>query len=230
MPVYRLVQDLVFPPAELAGPEGLLAVGGDLSPARLLLAYSSGIFPWFNEQDPVLWWSPDPRCVLLPGQMHISRSLAKTLRQGRFEVSFDRAFDQVIGSCAEVRLSRGEETWITAAMLKAYGRLHRMGYAHSVECWRDGALVGGLYGVCLGRCFFGESMFSCQRDASKVAMATLAQGLVDGSFELIDCQLPNPHLTSLGAQEIPRRQFLALLRRGGVSPSTMPSPGHFPPW
>lgn len=226
MPVYQLIDQPVFPPPELAEPGGLLAVGGDLSPQRLLLAYSMGIFPWFNEQDPILWWSPDPRCIFEPAELKVSRSLAKVLRQGGFTVTFDRAFAGVIDACAELR-RHGEGTWITAEMRQAYCRLHQMGYAHSVEAWRAGELAGGLYGVCLGRCFFGESMFHRVADASKVALVTLARHLQAQDFELIDCQLPSPHLASLGAREIPREEFLRRLRRGGVVPSTMPPPGAF---
>lgn len=228
MPVYRLVEDLVFPPPHLAEPSGLLAVGGDLSVERLLLAYSMGVFPWFNDDDPLLWWSPDPRCVLYLDEMHVSRSLAKTIRRGSFQVSFNKAFGEVISACAGVRLDSGEGTWITLEMLEAYQRLHRLGYAHSVECWQDGTLAGGLYGVCLGRFFFGESMFSRQRDASKVAVTALVQSLKAKNFLLIDCQLPNPHLHSIGARDIPRKDFLEILGQGGLRPSTRPEPGLFP--
>ncbi len=222
MPVYQLIKQLVFPPPGLAEPEGLLAVGGDLSPERLLLAYSSGIFPWFNEDDPILWWSPDPRCILEPDQVRISRSLARTLRRGAFAVTFDRCFHAVIEGCAAVRTEKGEGTWLSSRMADAYLRLHELGYAHSVECWRGEVLVGGLYGVVLGRCFFGESMFHRETDASKVAFVTLVRRLRGEGVELIDCQLPTAHLASLGAVEISRRDFLGRLRRGGVTPSTMP--------
>jgi leucyl/phenylalanyl-tRNA--protein transferase len=227
MPVYRLIEQPVFPGPELAEPDGLLAVGGDLSPRRLLLAYSMGIFPWFNEGDPILWWSPDPRCILEPDQLKISRSLAKILRQGVFSVTFDQAFDQVISACARLRLEGGEGTWITDEMRQAYCLLHELGYAHSVESWKEGKLEGGLYGVCLGRCFFGESMFHRKANASKVALVTLAQRLQRHGFELIDCQLPTPHLESLGARQLPREEYLRRLRQGGVTPSTMPPAGAF---
>lgn len=227
MPVYRLIDQLVFPAPELAEPDGLLAVGGDLSPRRLLLAYSMGIFPWFNAGDPILWWSPDPRCILEPGRLTVSRSLAKLLRRETFSVTFDRAFREVITSCAQVRQSGGEGTWITGEMLEAYCRLHEMGFAHSVECWQGEGLAGGLYGVCLGRCFFGESMFHRAANASKVAFASLAHRLEAQGFELIDCQLPTLHLKSLGAGEIPREEFLRRLRQGGVRPSTLPQPASF---
>ena len=228
MPVFRLLDEPAFPLPDLADSTGLLAVGGDLSPTRLLLAYSMGVFPWYNPGEPILWWSPDPRCILETDGMTISRSLAKTLRRGVFDVTFDRAFRRTMEACGEVRLGRGEGTWITTEMMAAYGQLHDMGFAHSVECWSDGELVGGLYGVSLGRCFFGESMFHRRTDASKVALAVLAQRLDAAGFELIDCQLSNSHLLSLGARQIPRREFLERLRRGGVVPSLMPAPGFFP--
>ncbi len=228
MPVYRLVDHPVFPPPELAEPDGLLAIGGDLSPPRLLLAYSSGIFPWYNEGEPILWWSPDPRCIFEPQALKISRSLHKTVRQKVFSVTFDKAFRGVIAACAQVRRKQEAGTWITGEMLEAFCRLHQLGYAHSVECWQDGVLAGGLYGVCLGRCFFGESMFHLAPDASKVALAVLAETLRERNFELIDGQLPNPHLRSLGAREIPRPEFLQRLRLGGVFPSTQPPLAVFP--
>jgi leucyl/phenylalanyl-tRNA--protein transferase len=228
MPVYRLSDQPVFPPPELAEPNGLLAVGGDLSPARLLLAYSSGIFPWYNEGEPILWWSPDPRCIFEPQALRISSSLKKLLRRGVFFVTFNRAFRAVITACGEVRRQGGEGTWIDRDMLEAYCRLHDLGYAHSVECWQEGELAGGVYGVCLGRCFFGESMFHRVANASKVALAVLAEKLQERHFELIDGQLPNPHLASLGAREIPRGDFLQRLRRGEVFPSSWPPTGNFP--
>jgi len=228
MPVYRLVEELVFPPPSLAEPNGLLAVGGDLSTPRLLLAYSMGIFPWFNDDDPLLWWSPDPRCVLFPEQLHVSRSLGRTMRRGLYRVTFNKAFGEVIAACAGVRQEQGEETWITLEMLESYQRLHRQGYAHSVECWQGDQLVGGLYGVCLGRFFFGESMFHRHPDASKVAFAALVQSLRVQNFLAIDCQLPTSHLHSLGACDISRQDFLDLLVEGGLQPSTHPSRGLFP--
>ncbi|BCR03907.1 leucyl/phenylalanyl-tRNA--protein transferase [Desulfuromonas versatilis] len=227
MPVFQLIDQPVFPPPRLADPEGLLAVGGDLSPARLLLAYSMGIFPWFNEGDPLLWWSPDPRCVLDLADLKISRSLAKVLRQGVFELSFDRAFAQVIDACAELRRQGGAGTWITPEMKLAYGELHQKGYAHSVECWHQGQLAGGLYGVCLGRCFFGESMFHRVSNASKVALVGLVSHLAQRRFALLDCQMPTSHLISLGARCISRDEFLQRLRQGGVEPSVSPVPGGF---
>lgn len=229
MTVYRLIDQLLFPPPELAEPNGLLAIGGDLSTERLLLAYSTGIFPWFNEGEPILWWSPDPRCILELDRMRISRSLGKVLRQGKFRVTFDRAFPEVIDACGRLRRESGEGTWITGELRDAFCRLYRLGFAHSVECWRDGVLAGGLYGICLGRCFFGESMFHRVPDASKVALATLVRNLAGQGFELVDCQMPSAHLTSLGAEEIPRGEFLRRLARGGVLPSSTPVPGDFPP-
>lgn len=202
-----------FPPVEQAldDPQGLLAGGGDLSPERLLAAYARGIFPWFSPGQPVLWWSPDPREVLFPPEFHRSRSLAKTLRSGRFEVTFDQAFDDVISNCAQ-RNDPEAGTWITDDMRAAYGRLHRLGHAHSVEVRnRDGALVGGLYGVRRGKVFCGESMFSRETDASKVALATLVSRGPESGIEVLDCQMPSPHLRSLGSRGIPRRRFVELL-------------------
>lgn len=226
MPVYQLIAEAIFPPVELAEEGGLLAVGGDLRPERLLLAYSMGIFPWFNDQDPILWWSPDPRFILEFNDLHVSRSLAKVLRQGVFSVSFDRAFVEVLAACGAAR-REAEGTWITPEMAQAYTRLHELGYAHSVEVWQAGRLVGGLYGVCLGRCFFGESMFHQAANASKVALVALVRRLKERDFELLDCQMPSDHLRSLGGREIPREEFLRRLRRGGVMPSTHPLPGDF---
>ena len=207
-----------FPDPGLAldRPKGLLAVGGDLGPQRLLHAYRRGIFPWFGEGQPILWWSPDPRAVLWPDALRTSRTLRRTLRRGTFGITVDTAFDHVVRGCAAPRAGQ-DGTWITRGMAAAYGRLHRAGHAHSIECWdgecrddecRDGAdLAGGLYGVAIGRVFFGESMFSRAADASKVALAHLCTL----GFELIDCQIPNPHLARLGAVEMDRRRFLALL-------------------
>ena len=203
-----------FPPLEhaLEEPDGLLAAGGDLSPERLLDAYSRGIFPWLDKDQPILWWSPNPRAVLFPEQLHVSRSLRKTLRKGHYQVSLDRQFSRVIRACAEPR-HYSEGTWITAEMIHAYERLHRLGHAHSVEAWLDGELVGGLYGVALGRIFFGESMFSRATDASKVAFVHLVGQLARWGYQLIDCQVESPHLTSLGATLIPRPHFQRLLQQ-----------------
>lgn len=197
-----------FPPLEAAldEPDGLLAVGGDLSPVRLLDAYSRGIFPWYNEGDPILWWSPDPRMVLLPAELKISRSLRKRLRKREFEVSFDRCFSDVMRHCGAPRDGQSG-TWINPAMVRAYTELHRLGHAHSVETWCGGALVGGLYGVAIGRVFFGESMFMRATDASKVAFAHLVRQIERWGFGLIDCQMQTAHLASLGALPIPRSEF-----------------------
>jgi len=203
-----------FPPVDeaLREPDGLLCVGGDLSVSRLLAAYRRGIFPWYSEGQPILWWSPDPRAVLFPAEFKVSRSLAKTLRNRGFTVTFDRAFASVMTRCAD-RTLRPEGTWISPEMLTAYATLHELGYAHSVETWDAGKLVGGLYGVSLGRIFFGESMFSTERDASKVALHALVHTLLRRHDELIDCQVRSAHLHSLGAREIPRREFTARLDR-----------------
>ena len=213
MPIFRLTRELAFPPPSLSMPDGLLAIGGDLSVERLLLAYRSGIFPWFSEGDPILWWSPDPRMLLFPGEFHLSRRLERTIRQGVFEVRMDTAFEPVVAACADARGPRRDSTWITRDMQTAYSRLHREGYAHSVETWQDNELVGGLYGVSIGACFFGESMFSRVSDASKVATAALVRQVTRWDFPFIDCQLHNPHLERLGAREVPRAEFLHLLHQ-----------------
>lgn len=213
--------DLGFPPVELASPEGLLAIGGDLRCERLLAAYRRGIFPWYNEGQPILWWSPDPRAVLFPEKIKIARSLRKTLRHGGFQVTLDRAFKEVMESCAAPRRKGATGTWITPAMVAAYCELHRQGYAHSVEAWRDGELVGGLYGVALGAVFFGESMFSRVSDASKVAFVNLVQQLQVWNFSLIDCQLSSAHLLSLGAEELPRKVFLNHLNGALAAPTRL---------
>ena len=205
----------LFPPLEEATVDGLLAIGGDLSSERLLAAYRKGIFPWYNPGQPILWWSPDPRTVLYPNQLRISRSLRKTLRHRQFHITTDKAFDRVIVECAESkRDGTVPGTWITADMRSAYLNLYRLGYAHSVETWQHNRLVGGLYGVAIGGIFFGESMFSVNRDASKVALAGLVSQLLQLEFRLIDCQLPSTHLFSLGAQSIPRMEFVEELQLG----------------
>ena len=210
-----------FPPVSsaLREPNGLLCAGGDLSTARLLAAYRRGIFPWYSAGQPILWWCPDPRAVLFPAEFKISRSLAKTLRNRGYTVTFDRAFATVMRSCSDRGL-RPEGTWISPQMMAAYQALHDLGHAHSVETWLDDRLVGGLYGVALGRVFFGESMFSVERDASKVALKRLVDLCLAHDVALIDCQVPSAHLQSLGAREIPRREFVARLESaaaGGVS-------------
>ena len=219
MPVYLLGEDIIFPPPHLSEENGLLAAGGDLSPERLLLAYSSGIFPWYSDDDPILWWSPDPRLVLYPDELHVSKSLRKSIRRQTFEVTIDMAFEQVITACSEIQRPRQEGTWIVDEMIQAYTTLHHAGFAHSIEAWHGGQLVGGLYGVSLGRCFFGESMFARTSNASKVALCYLVQYLKIRNFDLIDCQVTTEHLVSLGAQEIPRDQFLAELKRSLQHPT-----------
>lgn len=209
---------LWFPPADQAldDPDGLLAVGGDLSTERLRLAYRNGIFPWFTDEQPILWWSPDPRCVLFPDEIHISRSLKRTLNSGAFQITFDQNFTGVIRHCAHLR---SEGTWITNDMMASYTRLHSQGAAHSVEAWnRDGKLVGGLYGVALGQCFFGESMFSLETNASKVVMVHLARNLELWGYRIMDCQVESDHLLRMGARTIPRREFLSILRAGVDAP------------
>ncbi|OMH32723.1 leucyl/phenylalanyl-tRNA--protein transferase [Motiliproteus sp. MSK22-1] len=213
--IYWLEPDSIdFPPADLAlrDPNGLLAAGGDLSLPRLVSAYQNGIFPWFDDDQPILWWSPDPRCVLFPDQLYLSKSLRKALRKQDYSVTFDRAFETVITSCSAPRASTSE-TWITEDMKQAYAELHHAGFAHSVEVWRNGELVGGLYGIAMGRMFFGESMFSKQRDASKIAFVYLVEQLRTWGYYLIDCQVHSDHLASLGAGEIPRSEFLKILNR-----------------
>lgn len=213
MPVFRLSSDIHFPPAHLAIREGLLAVGGDLTVERLVAAYSQGIFPWYAEDDPILWWSPDPRLVLYPHELHISRSLRRILKKDRFSFTLDRAFEDVIRGCAATRGEDHPGTWIVAEMITAYTRLHAAGLAHSIEAWCEGQLAGGLYGVSLGRTFFGESMFTRVSNASKAALAILVQNLRSQAFDLIDCQVSTPHLQQLGAREIPRTRFLKALQR-----------------
>lgn len=194
----------------LEEPNGLLAVGGDLSPARLLNAYRQGIFPWYSTDQPILWWSPNPRAVLFPDKFKVSRSLRKSLRKRTFRVTLDTAFAAVIDACSEPR-SDGAGTWLTEEMKQAYIQLHRIGFAHSVECWEGEELVGGLYGVSMGKVFFGESMFTRRSDASKIGFAHLIEQLKEWGFGLIDCQVQSGHLASLGAEDIPREEFLQLL-------------------
>jgi len=201
-----------FPPAEYAAiePNGLLAIGGDLSPERLLAAYRAGIFPWYDAEQPILWWSPDPRAVLLPGDLHVSRSLRRCLRRNRYTISTDQAFAAVIGECADRRADTG--TWITPELRAAFLELHEMGHAHSVESWDGDQLAGGIYGLNIGRVFFGESMFSAGRDASKVALVGLTVRCRELGVSMLDCQVPSPHLHSLGVRDMPRSRFLSLLR------------------
>ncbi len=219
MTVYRLGKTLAFPPPEEAEPSGLLAVGGDLASERLLLAYAMGIFPWYTDDTPILWFSPDPRGVLTPASLVVHRSLARRVRSGSFEVTLDRAFGEVIRGCAASPRDGQQGTWITEDMIAAYERLHGLGFAHSVEAWKDGALAGGLYGVSLGSAFFGESMFSRERDASKVALVHLVRQLGRWGFRLIDCQVRNDHLASLGAEQWPRQRFLESLSQALQDPT-----------
>ena len=219
MPVFQLSDNLLFPPPVLAREDGLLAVGGDLSVPRLLLAYQHGIFPWYSPGEPILWWSPDPRLVLFPEEFHLARRLARTIRQQLFRVTFDTDFKRVIRACAETRRKEGEGTWLDEEMIEAYGKLHGLGYAHSVECWQGGELAGGLYGVALGGAFFGESMFSLVPDSSKVALAGLVDRLKGWDFELIDCQVGTGHLQRLGAREISGEEFSHRLAQAMAKPS-----------
>ena len=215
MPVFQLADDILFPPPELAREDGLLAVGGDLSVPRLLLAYQHGIFPWYSPGEPILWWAPDPRCVLFPAEFHLSTRTERLRRQGKFTVTFDTAFTQVMGDCAGLRTDEeGNGTWIGEAMQAAYTELHRLGHAHSVECWQQGELAGGLYGVALGGIFFGESMFSREPNASKIAMAALVERLTEWEFDLIDCQVASDHLFRLGARTIAGAEFQQRLIAG----------------
>lgn len=215
MPVFRLSSDLIFPDPRLASGEGLLAIGGDLSPERLLLAYLLGIFPWYGEGEPILWWSPDPRCVILPDQLHVSRRLERTLRQGRFRLTCNRAFREVVASCAKVRIDSGEETWLVPEMQEAYAQLQAHGLAHSVEAWQGEVLAGGLYGVAFGRVFCGESMFHRATGASQACLVGLVRHLAERGFALFDCQVENPHLMRMGAHNMAREEFLDLLERSG---------------
>ena len=208
MPVFLLTDKIEFPPPHLASKEGLLAIGGDLSRERLLLAYRMGIFPWFSDDEPILWWSPDPRLVLYPNEIKISKTLKKIMQKGLFKVTMDSAFVQVINQCAQIRIQNNQETWILEDMIDAYCKLHELGFAHSVEAWYQGELAGGLYGVSLGNCFFGESMFTRISNASNVALVTLVEYLNTLSFDIIDCQLTTEHLLRFGAKEIPRAAFL----------------------
>lgn len=213
MPVFELDDDqLFFPPAEFAEPSGLLAYGAKLTKERVKEAYRMGIFPWYNQDEPPLWWSPDPRCVLFPERVKVSKSMKQILRSGKFAVSFNKAFRQVIQNCREVHTKHGG-TWISRDFVSVYSDLHDEGFCHSVEVWQDGVLVGGLYGAGFGKAFFGESMFSKVSNSSKIALIYLARNLERLGFELIDCQIDNPHLLRMGAEMIPRREFLKVVRR-----------------
>ena len=211
-PLIFLTEKLWFPPHEEANEEGLLAIGGDLSPERLVLAYKNGIFPWFNEASPILWWSPAKRMVLFPDKIKISKSMRKLVREGKFHITKNKCFEKVMDYCARTKRDGQEGTWITSAMIGAYTRLHQNGLAESYEVWDGGRLVGGLYGINLGHVFCGESMFSLVSNASKFALIKLAQELHQKGYELIDCQLYTQHLERMGAQEIPRDEFIAILK------------------
>jgi leucyl/phenylalanyl-tRNA--protein transferase len=210
MPVFKLNSDCIFPPVHRASKSGILAFGGDLSPERLLSAYRQGIFPWYSDGEPILWWSPDPRFVLFLDELRISRSMQKILRSNRFKITFDQDFHGVISACQKPR-KKEKETWITTEMLEAYDTLHRMGFAHSAEAWCEDKLVGGIYGVSLGRCFFGESMFSVMSNASKAALIRLVEGLKALHFSFLDCQVYTEHMETLGAKLISRVTFIRLL-------------------
>jgi leucyl/phenylalanyl-tRNA--protein transferase len=213
MPIFALNEQIIFPPVNLAERSGILAVGGDLSPERLIEAYRRGIFPWYSEGDPIIWWSPDPRFVLFPAETYISKTMRQVLRRKVFEVSFDRDFRAVMRGCQGPR-KREKGTWITEEMMEAYIRLHESGIAHSIETWQNGELTGGLYGISLGRCFFGESMFTRVSNASKAAFITLSMRLRELGFVIIDCQVYTSHLESLGARHITRDEYIAILEEG----------------
>lgn len=213
MPVFCLTDELIFPHPSLANKDGLLAAYGDLSPQRLLLAYCNGIFPWYSEGDPILWWSPDPRFILYPKDIRISHSMRKILKKNLFKITYDTCFRDVITNCANIRKDTAG-TWITVEMIEAYYRLHKLNFAHSVEAWYEDKLVGGLYGLIIGKCFFGESMFSLMSNASKAAFITLCEQLKKDGFLFIDCQVYTKHLESLGAVMISRDEYLKLLKQG----------------
>ena len=210
--MYFLTKELYFPPVEETSPEGILAVGGDLSPERLMLAYKSGIFPWFEDDEPILWWSPEERMVLFFDDLNISKSMRNVLKKGEFNVTFNKDFKAVITNCQQAKRVGQNGTWITNDMINAYCKLHELGFAKSVEVWKNNELVGGLYGIDLGDVFCGESMFSKVSNASKVAFITLAQKLEKADYKLIDCQVHNNHLESLGCVEIDREEFMAILK------------------
>ena len=211
MPIFLLSDDLTFPTPDSANDEGLLAIGGDLRPARLVVAYSMGIFPWYSEGDPIMWWSPNPRMVIRPEEFRPSRSLRRRYNRGGFRLSMDEAFPAVVRACSVVPRRGQDGTWITESMMESYCRLHELGVGHSVECWEGDVLVGGVYGLSLGACFFGESMFAKRTDASKLAFWALMRHAERTGIEFIDCQLHNPHLESLGAYTIPRGEYLRWL-------------------
>lgn len=211
--MYLLSEDIVFPPVEEADEDGFLAIGGDLSTERLLEAYRNGIFPWYNEDEPICWWSPDPRCVLFPQKLHVSKSMNQLIRKEQFRFSMDTCFTEVMENCRSIARKGEQGSWIQDELIAAYTKLHELGYAHSGETWYDGKLVGGMYGVQLGKIFFGESMFSFMSNASKFAFTGFVRELVKQDVKLIDCQMKTDHLLSLGAEMIPRSEFIAILRQ-----------------
>jgi leucyl/phenylalanyl-tRNA--protein transferase len=219
VPVFLLSDTIEFPPPHLASEDGLLAVGGDLSQKRLLLAYRMGIFPWFSNNEPILWWSPDPRLVLYPHEIKISKTLKKIIKKEVFKVTMDLAFNEVINQCAQVRMKKNQGTWIIEDIIEAYCQLHESGFAHSVEVWRQGELAGGLYGVSLGKCFFGESMFTLVSNASNVGLVKFVEHLKELSFDMIDCQVTTEHLIRFGAREITRTLFLKQLEKSLTAPT-----------
>lgn len=213
-PYLKEYQYFEFPPPQTASPEGIVATGGNLSPGMLVSAYSQGLFPWYSELEPILWWSPDPRFVLFFENLHISSSMKKVLKRNEFSLTFDTAFREVISACGKAERPDQGGTWITPEMIEGYTALHGLGLAHSLEVWQSGALAGGLYGVSLGKCFFGESMFTKVSNASKTAFIYLAKTLEEAGFLFIDSQVANPHMETLGAVNIPREEYLSLLRQG----------------
>jgi len=210
--MYFLTKELFFPPVNETDEDGILAIGGDLSPERLLLAYKSGIFPWFDEDEPILWWSPEERMVLFPNEFSVSKSMRNILNRGVFKVTFNQNFKEVISNCSSIKRDGQRGTWITDGMIEAYSKLNEMGIAKSVEVWQEDILVGGLYGIDLGHIFCGESMFSKVSNASKVAFVSLVKKLKEENYKLLDCQVHNDHLESLGAREIPREDFITILK------------------
>jgi len=212
MPVFQLTEKIVFPRPEFAEENGLLAIGGDLSPERLIVAYRSGIFPWYSRHDPILWWFISPRLVLFPGEFRLPKRLRRDMKKTLYRITMDQAFEQVIVSCARVRTEKGEETWISKEMQDAYTLLHKLGYAHSVECWQGKKLAGGLYGIALDRVFFGESMFTTLKNGSKIALVALVDFLKKRNCQLIDCQMTTGHLLGFGAREISGQLFRNYLK------------------
>ncbi|MDW7690226.1 leucyl/phenylalanyl-tRNA--protein transferase [Flammeovirgaceae bacterium SG7u.111] len=218
MPVFELDPlEIYFPPAYLADESGLLGIGGDLTPKRLVAAYQQGIFPWFNPNEPILWWSPNPRFVLFPKDLKISKSMKQVLRSRKFEVTFDQDFEGVIEGCRSVYRPGQNGTWISDEIVQSYKELFDLGFIHTVEVWREGKLVGGLYGGSMGKCFYGESMFAKESNASKVGFITLVRNLYEHNFELVDCQVYTKHLESLGATMMPRMEFLQIVEKNSVS-------------